>query len=78
MQNRAIRRQQDKRRKAQCAKILKEREPHCTCIHDKKTVGKMSTIRGKCSCPMCGNPRKYFHEETKQEKIASLSQKDEG
>ena len=21
-----------------------------------------------CSCPMCGNPRKYFNEKTRQEK----------
>jgi len=30
-----------------------------------------------CSCPMCGNPRKHFHQETLQEKRADDEFKEE-
>ena len=30
-----------------------------------------------CSCPMCGNPRKHFHQETLQEKRADDEYKEE-
>lgn len=30
-----------------------------------------------CSCPMCGNPRRYFGERTIQEKKAFLDEIDE-
>lgn len=32
------------------------------------TVGKLYHTRARCSCPMCGNSRKYFGEVTIQEK----------
>lgn len=36
---------------------------------DKVFIGKMASTHGaSCSCPMCGNPRRYFKEITKQEK----------
>ena len=36
---------------------------------DKVFIGKMTSTHGAlCSCSMCGNPRKYSKEITKQEK----------
>ena len=32
-------------------------------------LGKNNTV---CSCWMCGNPRKYFGEVTRQEKMAEI------
>lgn len=31
-------------------------------------IGKVACTKALCSCYMCGNPRKYFSELTKQEK----------
>jgi len=33
-----------------------------------KSVGKALHTPAMCSCPMCGNPRKYFGERTIQER----------
>ena len=39
---------------------------------DKVFIGKMTSTHGAlCSCSMCGNPRRYFKEITKQEKRAN-------
>jgi len=32
--------------------------------------------RQRCSCHMCGNPRKHWKEKTLQEKIAELKEQD--
>jgi hypothetical protein len=33
-----------------------------------KNPEKLANHLAVCSCPMCGNPRKWFHEKTWQEK----------
>jgi len=35
---------------------------------DPKSVGRKSHTPCGCSCWMCGNPRKYFNDDTMQEK----------
>ena len=45
---------------------------------DPKKIGKAVSVHGSfCSCPMCGNPRRHFHEKTQQEKLADQKEKDE-
>jgi len=39
-------------------------------VKDPGYLGKNNTV---CSCAMCGNPRKFFGEVTRQEKIAEIS-----
>ena len=40
-------------------------------------IGKWASTHGKpCSCFMCGNPRKFFGERTRQEQIADLDFKE--
>ena len=69
MKDRAYRRQQEHKRKKQCAKVIKQIWHEPDLAKDEKRIGKMAHVRGICACRMCGNPRKYFKEETKQEKI---------
>lgn len=38
--------------------------------HDVKVLGKAVDTPCPCSCWMCGNPRRYFHELSRQELIA--------
>lgn len=33
------------------------------------------STRVPCSCWMCGNPRRHFHERTRQERLAELDQR---
>ena len=35
---------------------------------DSKSIGLKSHTPCGCSCSMCGNPRKYFNDDTMQEK----------
>lgn len=35
--------------------------------HDAKLIGKAIDTPSPCSCWMCGNPRRYFKELTRQE-----------
>ena len=37
-------------------------------MHEKRASGTVIDTPTPCSCPMCGNPRKYFKEKTIQEK----------
>jgi len=39
---------------------------------DPSFVGIMATTPARCSCHMCGNPRKWFGQSTRQEKRADL------
>lgn len=43
---------------------------------DEKMVGKHANSGTICSCLMCGNPRKYFGEKTKQELLSELEMKE--
>lgn len=38
--------------------------------HDAKSLGKVVDTPCPCSCWMCGNPRRYFKEITRQEQAA--------
>jgi hypothetical protein len=36
---------------------------------DSATLGRHVNAPAKCSCWMCGNPRRYFDEKSRQERI---------
>ena len=75
MRNRAYRRHTEERQKKRVKRYIKETWSR-TCgdlSQDPKRIGKQAHIHGLCSCAMCGNPRKYFNEKTKQEPIADIS-----
>lgn len=39
----------------------------------KRAIGHTASTHGKpCSCWMCGNPRKYWNEKTKQEVLEEI------
>ena len=40
--------------------------------HRDDVQGKLARTAPSCSCWMCGNPRKYFGELTRQETLAAL------
>ena len=42
-----------------------------------KAVGKLAANRKPCSCNMCGNPRRHFGDETRQEKIVVLPMREQ-
>ena len=39
---------------------------------DPAFIGSIVTTHTRCSCPMCGNPRKWFGEPTRRERLAEL------
>ena len=56
MVKRAYRRQQDAKRKAACAAFHRE---VCNCVMTPELLARLATVRTPCSCPMCGNARKW-------------------
>ena len=40
--------------------------------NDPAFIGGLVTTHTRCSCPMCGNPRKWFGELTRQERLAEI------
>lgn len=78
MRNRAYRRHTEQRQKNRVKNYLKNIWPHVNghdLSEDPRQVGKHSRVRGLCSCPMCGNPRKYFNKKTRQETIMDIANK---
>lgn len=41
-------------------------------LTDAKTAGQYSNCKANCSCWMCGNPRKWLNELTREEEIANI------
>lgn len=39
--------------------------------------GSFKKVRKPCSCYMCGNPRKWFNELTRQEKLSDIDYKEQ-
>lgn len=73
MKKRAIRREQEIRKKNKAKKIMKESWGYPDDMIDEKRIGKTASTHGKpCSCPMCGNPRRHFGEKTRQETKADI------
>lgn len=60
---RSKRRFQKVLQKKKAVKILKSWGCKCT----PSEIGKIARTKTPCSCPMCGNPRKYFKDRTIQE-----------
>lgn len=44
---------------------------------DARATGRLAHTRTLCSCPMCGNPRRYLGEVTLQERRAERVARDE-
>ena len=65
MRNRAFRRFQELKKKKWVQKIFAKHRPYPLTETD---VGVYAHTPALCSCVMCGNPRKWFHELTVQEK----------
>ena len=61
---RAIRRSHRQRMKRRAAKL-----------YPAKCAGKLADNLTACSCPMCGNRRKWFKERTIKEQLAIISVK---
>ena len=74
MKDRAIRRHHYQRMKAKAEWVLKNMWGHKT-LDDRQIGIAVSTHCKSCSCPMCGNPRRYFNELTVQEKKYGIRQR---
>jgi len=66
--NRAWRRKQEHKKKS---KVIRDYHNWWGGDWDSRSVGLKSHTPKRCSCAMCGNPRKYFKEQTMQERKAS-------
>ena len=74
MKKRAIRRDQEIRKKNKAKRIMKENWGFSKDMITERSVGLTASTHGKpCSCPMCGNPRKYWNEKTRQEVLEDIS-----
>ena len=67
MRNRAFRRDAEKRKKQWVKKTF---DKYYYSDMDEAQVGIRAHSPKKCSCYMCGNPRKYWKDKTMQEKRA--------
>ena len=59
-------------------RIQKRRVRNMLLTHQptKDEIGVAKKTACRCSCPMCGNPRRHFGEITRQEKLAILKEKE--
>ena len=56
-------------RRAERERIIKKRSKYWNGDYkSEKQLSKLARTSTPCSCFMCGNPRKYFNEETIQER----------
>lgn len=70
MQNRAYRRSQLERMKQKALRLARSRAWDCSSLLDfERSQIKRANHLASCSCPMCGNPRKWFGERTRQEDL---------
>lgn len=76
---RSKRRFYNRLKKKKYAKILKSlRNVNSIEELNDKDIGIMASTHGAtCSCPICGNPRKYFNEKTLQEKKIDITTQDD-
>ena len=74
--SRAYRRFQQKKRIRKARLIVKQWKKYGSNIPDDH-FDKDSNHLAKCSCHMCGNPRKHFKEITLNEKRIALSEREE-
>ena len=72
MRNRDFRRQTEKRQKNRVKRYLKNEWECKDRLDDAKFVGKLSHVRGVCTCSHCANPRKLYGKKTRQEIIAEI------
>ena len=71
-----VRRQVRAKRRHHVDRLKKKRANYFICYfwlgdgdrQDKKRIGQVAETPKRCSCEMCGNPRKYFKQLTVQER----------
>ena len=63
MRDRAFRRFQELKKKKWVQKVFAKWRPL-----DEASIGQLAHTPHNCSCYMCGNPRKWWHQKTIQEK----------
>ena len=69
MKGRAQRRFDESLVKAKAKKICKSRQLDGSKEPTQKEIGKTASVHGvACSCVMCGNPRKFYGDLTRQER----------
>lgn len=72
------RRKMEAKKKLSAKKILKNSLGYSDEDITPRDIGRAaSTHCSSCSCPMCGNPRKFYGEKTRQETIEDLRELDE-
>jgi hypothetical protein len=67
VRSRAIRRHHEERMKRRVQKYYSGAHRG-----DPRRIGILAHSRQLCSCFMCGNPRKWWNEPTRHEKLASV------
>jgi hypothetical protein len=75
MSKRAERRHHSRRMKAKAKRIYWQ-SPLAEYFGDPSPMIKTADYLQSCSCPMCGNPRKWFQEKTIQELKSDLDLRD--
>lgn len=78
MRDRAYRRAKYDTRKAKFTRVVKSRCPELDDLVTPKFIGRLATTHKPCSCYMCGNPRKYFKQDTIQELRESQDDVEQG
>jgi len=68
LRNKAWRRKQEVRKKKKVVREYYNWWPDDSGEWDSRTIGMRSHSPKWCSCHMCGNPRKYYNEQTLQER----------
>ncbi len=77
--NRAFRRAQEDRAKARIKEQIRQHPPieGLPPLHlDEEWIGKQASTRAKCSCWMCGNPRKVWGA-THKERVSELGEREQ-
>lgn len=55
-------------------RLKKKRKYHCGVKQSDEDSAFYVNTPTPCSCPLCGNPRKYYGEKTRQEVIVPFSE----
>lgn len=62
-------------RRSHRERLKKKRLNYDVCVN-KDYVNRLIDTPKPCSCYMCGNPRKFFNEKTRQELKSEIIEKD--
>ena len=75
LRDRSFTRNTNRKAKSRTKKIMKEAWLEPDEWANPKNIGRWASVHTrKCSCYMCGNPRKHFNKLTMQERKAQLKE----